>query len=259
MVASVIERDFRKKVCEKVHLVSAGMDRFRVLTPFMFQDGDHLVILLKQEQGQWVLSDEGHTFMHLTYDLEEKDLQRGNRAKIVIDALAAFSVRDRDGELAITIRDDRYGDALFSFVQALLKVSDMTFLSREQVRSTFMEDFRTFVEEKVPEARRAFDWHDESHDPEGKYPVDCRINGLPRPLFVYALPNDDKVRDATICLHQFERWGVSFRSLGIHQDLEEINVKVAARFTDICEKQFSSLMANKDRIARFLQESLRQT
>ena len=64
------------------------------------------------------------------------------------------------------------------------------------------------MEETVPENRREFDWFDPRHDPEGKYLIDCRINKMPRPLFVQALPNDDKTRDATITLLQFEKWGV---------------------------------------------------
>ncbi|MXW64544.1 MAG: hypothetical protein F4Y00_04690 [Bacteroidetes bacterium SB0662_bin_6] len=32
--------------------------------------------------------------------------------------------------------------------------------------------------------------------------------------------------------------------------------EVLARFSDICEKQFSSLTANRDRIKRFLDESI---
>jgi ribosomal protein L37AE/L43A len=32
----------------------------------------------------------------------------------------------------ITIEDDQYGNALYSFVQALLKISDVSFLSRER-------------------------------------------------------------------------------------------------------------------------------
>jgi hypothetical protein len=113
--------------------------------------------------------------------------------------------------LVLSIQDDHYEDALYSFVQALLKISDVTYLSRDRVRSTFMEDFRTFMQERVPESRRRFDWYDAGHDPEGKYVVDCRVNGVARPLLVYALPNDDKVRDATIDLLQFERWRLPFR------------------------------------------------
>jgi hypothetical protein len=74
-----IQKDFKQKVCDRIRLVSEGMNRYQVLTPFQFEDGDHLVIVLKQENSHWLLSDEGHTYMHLTYSLDEKDLRRGTR------------------------------------------------------------------------------------------------------------------------------------------------------------------------------------
>ena len=53
---------------------------FCVFTPFRFDDGDHITIVLKKkEQAGWVLSDEGHTYMHLTYDISEKKLFSGTR------------------------------------------------------------------------------------------------------------------------------------------------------------------------------------
>ena len=73
---------------------------------------------------------------------------------------------------------------------------------------------------------------------------------------VFALPSDDRVRDATISMQKFELWHIPHRSLAIFEDQEEVNRKVLARFSDTCEKQFSSLGANKDRIATYLAEAM---
>jgi hypothetical protein len=256
MNPETITSDFKRKVCSEIRLEPEGVERFRVFTPFHLEDGDHLSMVLKRMEDRWMLSDEGHTFMHLTYDIDERDLQKGTRQKIISNALAAFFVEDREGELQMPIQDDRYGDALYNFVQALLRISDVTYLSRERVRSTFMEDFTALMESTVPEERRSFNWFDPNHDPQGKYQVDCRVNSMERPYFIYALPSDGKIRDATISLLKFESWGIPHHSIAVFEDQEQVNRKVLARFSDICEKQFSSLGANKERIARYLREGM---
>ena len=256
MSIDMIEQDFQTKVSAKVRLVPEGVGRYRVFTPFRFDDGDHLSIVLKQIGTRWVLSDEAHTYMHLTYDLDERDLQQGTRQKIISNALSVFRVEDREGELVADVPDHQYGDALYSFVQALLRITDVSYLSREHVRSTFLEDFRSSFMAWVPEKRRTFDWRDPQHDPKGIYPIDCYINGMSRPLFVHALSNDQQTRDATISLLQFEKWGVFFRSLAIFEDQESIGRKVLARFSDVCEKQFSSLTGNRDRIEQYAKDAI---
>jgi len=254
MIIENIEKEFKDKVSSKVQLMLEGKNRYRVFTPFMFDDGDHLAIVLKKNGTEWYLSDEGHTLMHLTYEIDEKSLGHGTRQKVITNALSTYAVSDRDGELFTKIENGEYGNALFSYIQALMKLTDITFLTRERVKSTFREDFVSLMSETIPENRRTFDWFDHDHDPTGNYIVDCKMNGMAKPLFVFALNSDDRTRDATITIHSFEKWGLSFQSLAVFENQENVNRKVLARFSDICGKQFSNLDANKPRIKSFLQE-----
>lgn len=254
MPAEAIIRDFQEKVSAQVRLHPEGVERYRVFTPFRFDDGDHLAIVLKREPPGWTLSDEGHTYMRLTYEVDAADLLTGTRQQIIADTLAMFQVADRDGELALPVPEERYGDALFSFIQALVKIADISYLSREHIRSTFREDFRKLLSEIIPEERLSFHWHDAERDPLGKYTVDCRINGMPEPIFAYGLLNDTDTRDATIALHQFAEWGVLCHPIAIFHEQEAIGRNVLARFSDVCERQFSSLAGNQERITRFLKD-----
>lgn len=122
------------------------------------------------------------------------------------------------------------------------------------MRSTFIEDCKKLISEKTPANRLSFDWFDKEHDPQGKYPVDCKLNGVATPLFMYFINGDDRARDSTIYLLQFEKWKLPNTSLVIFEDQESINKKVLARLSDVCGKQFSNLQSeNQNRIARYIE------
>ena len=253
MDATAVINDFRAKVCQDIELEQAGIDRFVVQTPFQFDDGDHYVIVLRRENGSWVLTDEAHTFMHLSYD--DVDLSQGARAGLVEQALATYGLESRSGELRVAVPNDQFGDALFSMVQGLDRISSAALWTRERVRSTFREDFRAVIEEAVPAERLGFDYTDPQHDPDGLYTIDCRINGGQRPWFVFAIPNNARCREATIAIYYYERSGYRFHSAAVFREQEEINRKALAMLTNVVERQFASLGA-RDRIAAYLRETV---
>ena len=258
MTIAAIEHAFRDKVCAEVRLEADGRSRYRVYTPFHFNDGDHLVMVLRQKNGHWSSPMKGIPICTSLTNSTRRAYTRVRDSRSSPIPLTRSPLKMSREELRAEITDERYGETLFDFVQAILRISDVTYLSRERVKSTFMEDFRAFISERVPEHRRTFDWHHPQYDPEETYPVDCRINGMSRPLFVFALANDNKTQVATIALHQFERWGLEFRSLSIFENQEEISRKVLSAISNVSEKQFSNLYGNRDRIGRFLVEVLRE-
>jgi hypothetical protein len=249
-----IEQDFRKKVCDEVRLLPEGLARYVVDHPFTFDDGDYYIVVLRNVGGEWELSDEGHTIMHLSY--EAIDLKISGYKEIISSTVSAFGLVNREGELTLSIPEMRFGDALFSFIQALVKISDVKYLERERVRSLFMEEFRGFLTEKVPESKRKFEYHHPQLDPRRIYAVDCCLETRTKPLFVFGITNDSKCQTATNIIYWWEKQKEPFSVMAIHENMEEINGKFLARFSDVCGKQFSNLPTNRDRITAFIEESL---
>ena len=128
--AGDVPRGFQESVSDGVRIVADGADRFRVLTPFQFDDGDHLVIVLKKDGAGWVLSDAAHTFMHLAQDGDEPDLHEGACAPMVSGILSRFGVEDRGGELVANVPDGRGGDVFYAFVQALIEIHALAAFDR---------------------------------------------------------------------------------------------------------------------------------
>jgi len=253
---SSIENSFRKAVCGELSLRAEGVDRFRVMNPFVYDDGDRLSIILRKKDGQWLLSDEASSFMHLSYEMEEKAIESGPRRRIISESLSYFGVENDDGELFVPVEQGDYGSALYSLVQGMLRVADVSLLSREVAKSTFMADLRTFLSEAIPEHRRVFNWAHPSHDPKNLYTVDCYVNGSTSPpIAIYGLASETKVRDATIALHRFESWDLRLFSIGIFDDFGQLKGKPLMRFLDILDKPYTSLVDNKDRIKRKLEAS----
>jgi hypothetical protein len=145
--AGIIE-SFRQKVSREIDLEAEGVDRYIVYTPFMFDDGDHYVVVLRHEREQWVLTDEAHTFMHLSY--AEVDLTQGTRARVIDQALTSYRVENNGGELRLVVPDEAFGDALFTMVQAIGRITGTALWTRERVRDT---EFQT-AEVVIPNPKR---------------------------------------------------------------------------------------------------------
>jgi hypothetical protein len=250
-----LEVDFRRDLAEEVEIRPLGPDRYGIVTPMAFDDGDLLpLVLIKDDQG-WYFTDEGHTFLQLTYELEEADFRQPTRRDILNKNLSTFGLENRNGELVLRVDNSRFGDALYTFAQALVKIDDIRYLSRDRARSTFVEDVHRMVREIAsPTKEIIYNWYDPVVDPTGNYPVDCKVNGTGKPIFVFALPNDSRVALATVSLFKLSQAGLNFKSVGIFEDQTKLDPKWVARFTDIGDKSFSNLEAARKDFLKYIPE-----
>lgn len=244
---------FRGKVCGEIDVELEGIDRYVVYTPFMFDDGDHFVVVLHKEPSGWVLTDEGHTLMHLAYS--GLNVSKGNRAKIIEESLAVHGAENADGILRLPVPGDSYGDALFSFLQALSQVSTVTQIAQERAASTFMEDFSNLLGAIIPPERAAYDWSDPERDPDAHYLVDCKINGAGRPCFVFGINSTLKCSHVTTTCLMLERWGIVSSTVALYEDQTRIGRRQVAQISDVIGKQFSAL-GERERIHDYFRNEI---
>ncbi len=249
-----IEASFRSRLGSRIRLKARGVDRYLVLTPL----SSRMAIISRSWPRGCTTS--GTSPMRairsctLATSWRTLELSRATRRDVIEHAVDWFGISNVDGVLMMPVASPDAGDALFTFTQGLLRISDVTLLQSDRARSAFMEDLFALLRETIPEERRTFNWHDPVHDKRATYTVDCRANGLPVPLFIYGVPGDDKARDVTINLNVFKRWGVRNSSLVVFQNQETIGPRILAKLSDVCDKQFSSLTDNEDLIRSNLRE-----
>ena len=121
----------------------------------------------------------------------------------------------------------------------------------------FRDEFKAMMAEAVPEDHREFDWSDPVRDMKGLYTVDCLVKWEGIPIFVHAVANDEEAQDATITLHQFEHWGLTFLSVVVFESQTSINTRILSQLSDVAGPQYSTLSQyNKSRIRKFLRDSI---
>lgn len=242
-----IAADFRSCLATEVELRPYGRGLQKIFTPFTLTDGDVVSVFLKKDGDRWAITDDGNTWMRLSYDIDYRSPEIRERRAAIARSISEFGIEDHDGELTIPVEDAEFGDALLSMIQGILKVA----------KAKFADEVRTLLRDVTPDNMAEFDWTDPERDPQRVYTVDCRIEGRPSPLFVYALSGDGKTRDATIALQRFQQWGVLFRVMAIFDRRKSIRSDVLLRFSDVCPTQFSGLAENREAIIAHLTDCVR--
>ena len=256
METQTIINEFRTKVSDEIIVEPEGLNRFRIITPFTYGDGDHFVIFLKTvDKDRALLTDEGHTYMHLSY--KDFDFWEGTRGKLLEQIKSEYQVNDNNGRLELAIPENRYGDALFSYIQAIQKITDIEFLTSERARSTFMEDFRKMLAGVLDDEKRLdFGYVDPKFDPEGLYRVDASYLNS-RQYHFYGIYNNEKCKEATIFIQKFREWYPPKerpKPIGVCEDQTELSSRVLAWFTDVCHKTYSNLATARDDLRDYLIE-----
>ena len=243
-----LERLLCERLCATVRIHRRSDDVLMLESPFTFPDGDHFPIYLSETaSGSVKLSDHGHTLMHISYDHDIDTFYSGARATLREQIVRESGVEEEHGIFFLETPPDQVVTALFRFGQALTKIYDLTFLSRDRVSTTFYEDLKNLLFTLLDEERVNMDYIPPGIPDGSSYPVDFHFEGKKgTPVFLYGVPGRDKARLTTIMLSRFLLQGLAFESVIVFENQQEIPRLDLARLTNVSGTAVASLDAEED-------------
>ena len=243
-----LERLLCERLCSEVRIHRRQDDILMMESPFTFPDGDHFPIYLSETTAGGVkLSDRGHTLMHVSYEHEVDLFYESARASRREQIVRECGIEEDEGIFWIETPPDQVAAALFRLGQALTKIYDLTFMSRERASSTFYEDLRGLIATILDEEFVETDYIPPDVPDANHYPVDYRFEGKEgRSVFLYGVPGRDKARLTTIMLSHFLLHQIAFESVIVFADQQAIPRLDLARLTNVAGTAVASLEAEED-------------
>ena len=261
MPLAEIARNLQSQISQSCYVEIDDRGQHYIATPFAFGDGDQPVVALSPHREGWMLSDQGTTLFRLGFQLNDAEHSDPENQRRLDSALAMAGISRHNGELTKPLPPGQYADAVFDFIHALLKIDELgdfpataTATRRSAPRPRFADEVARLVNAVLPNDRFEVGWNDTKWDHKKEYTVDCRINGMPTPLFLYALATDSNARDATITAYRFRDQAVPGKHVGIYRNIADVPRVVQSRLSAVCETTFGNLEQDSAGIIRFLEQ-----
>ena len=243
-----LEQLLCERLCASVRVYQRDDGVLMLDSPFSFPDGDRYPIYIcESPAGGVTLSDQGHTLMHISYEHDVDTLYEGARASLREQIVRESGIEENEGIFTVTAPAHQIADALFKLGQALTKIHDLTFLSRDRVASSFYEDLQSVLYTMVADDKVEADYVPPDVPNGHNYPVDYCLEGRDgTPIFLYGVPNRDKARLTTIILSHFLLHDLTFESVIVYANQQDIPRLDLARLTNVAGTAVASLEAEKD-------------
>ncbi|KRK98680.1 hypothetical protein FD04_GL000415 [Secundilactobacillus odoratitofui DSM 19909 = JCM 15043] len=142
-----IAQDWLRFIKESHEFRIASDNRIRVNTPFTDPFGDEISLMISLTDKQYTVSDQGYTLWNLKVnglDLSDKRSQRYRNLMSILDK--TNTSLSKSDVIQTTGSKSDIPQMINDLTQTLIQVSDLIYLSRNNTKSVFLEDVRSYFE-----------------------------------------------------------------------------------------------------------------
>lgn len=237
-----------------VHFREKRSGIYKVLVPFLHEDGDMYDIFLEEspDSGLIRISDKGLTLMKLSYSFE---IDTENKKEILRNIVHQNQCSIEDDEIYLECRFDQFTFAIYQFAQVISKVMNMEILTREVVRSMFMENLNKYVCQHLK--GYLIDEHVAPLSDTSLYAdYSIRKEGVKNVIYLFGVNDNPKASRVIITCFNFQKSGLPYRSLVVHENFDALNSFNRTQITNVADKQFTSFNDFTENNASYINREL---
>lgn len=231
---------------------------FQIFLPYYHEDWDMVDIFIQQIWKEFVLTDFWQTMMRLSYYTE---IDNATRKKIFNTILATYNIRYDNGKLSIKIDDLENTVAyVMEMIAAITKISDISYVKQERIKTMFYEYFDTFMTKELPEMLKnelpdsnikVVKEYKPEFDKKWQYVAPYAILTKDMPILFFPVLNDDRCQEAVITLLSYKNEHLDNKSIAIFNSLDDVSTKNAWRLMDLVDRPLSTFDTNKEKIIEY--------
>ena len=211
----------------------------QLIVPIFHEDGDMIDIYVQDSpkgEGFVRICDFGMALMRLSYTFE---LSTPTREAILNGILVNNSVSEDDGNLYLDAPATMLYQSVLQFSGCVQKVCNMHYWNRETVRSAFYDDLGKFV--SIEMKRFSPIRNHVPLDGDDTLSVDWLLEHGSRNLYLFGVRGNDKAKDVTISLLEFQKAGLPFFSVIVHENSEDLGKRPMRYLMKNADKQYPRL------------------
>lgn len=212
---------------------------FQLILPIFYEDGDMVDIYLENcpdTKGKIRILDCGMTLMKLSYTY---DINSPSKERIFYTILSQSGILTRDSSLYLDTEAEFIYQSIMQFAGCQQKILNMRLWQREVIKSLFFDKLENFIESELKRFNpRKF------VIPLKDYPVievDYSFEFSKKPFYLFGVNNKDKAKNSAIALLEFQKAKLSFISIIVHENIQELPKKEQIYLTQNSDKQFPTL------------------
>ena len=224
---------------------------FQLFAPLYHPDGDMMDIFIKVNPSNpkyLTVCDCGLTLMRLSYDF---DIDTPNKQNILNNIISENGAVFDNGDISITSKSEFLFMNILQMTQISAKIMNMRTLQRDIVTSLFFEQLNDHIHTKLK------DFHPETGFAPLQGREDLTVDYLfktnkGKPVYLFAVNNNDKAKTATISMLFFQRENLHFTGAVVHENYDALSANVRKSIMSASDKQFYDLSDFEKNSSEFL-------